>query len=57
MTWEGGLCGSMENVLHAVVAKLEEQLEQEGYTVNTFLNIEGGFGNSPLDIFCLVASR
>ncbi|XP_033212222.1 zinc finger MYM-type protein 1-like [Belonocnema kinseyi] len=34
-------------VLHAVVAKFEQQLEQEGYAVGTFLDIEGAIGNTP----------
>ncbi|XP_033225678.1 uncharacterized protein LOC117178358 [Belonocnema kinseyi] len=51
---------SVGTALHAAVAKLEQQLEQKGYAVGTFLDKEGAFpsrSHSPLEVICWEALR
>ncbi|XP_033222466.1 uncharacterized protein LOC117176335 [Belonocnema kinseyi] len=43
---------SVETTLHAVVAKLEQKLGQKWYVVETFLDIEGAFINTPPEVVC-----
>lgn len=37
---------STETALHHMVGKVEEQLEDKGYAIGVFLDIEGAFDNT-----------
>ena len=48
---------STETALHALVSRIEGQLEAGGYTVGSFLDIEGAFNNTPHEVICREASQ
>ena len=41
---------SVDIALHSVVTRIEWQLEQGGYVVDAFLDIEDAFSNNPLEV-------
>ncbi|XP_018366585.1 PREDICTED: uncharacterized protein LOC108763443 [Trachymyrmex cornetzi] len=45
------------SVLHLVVYKIEKQLQQGGFLVGTFLDIEGAFNNTPHEVVCAEVAR
>ena len=43
---------SVDTALHSVVTRIERQLEQGGYMMGAFLDIEGAFSNNPSEVIC-----
>ena len=41
---------SVDTALHEAVNRIEWQLEEGGYVIGTFLNIEGAFSNTPPEV-------
>ncbi|XP_018365996.1 PREDICTED: uncharacterized protein LOC108763126, partial [Trachymyrmex cornetzi] len=45
------------SALHTVVHRIEKQLQQGGFLIGTFLDIEGAFNNTPHEVVCAEATR